>query len=271
MWILLALSLVASGLNRIAGFALLLLTTLWAAWLGVVEPAGLLVMGFIALITLLLQRYRQLNAFAVSAELFLLFVSLTLLSHFMPGFNNQLVLDNQRAGPLSAPFSMYYNFDKALLPFILLAIFPSLFSCKPLRRVPRRYWLLLILSLPVLLLLATALNGLRVELHQPAWLWQFVLANLFFVSLAEEAFFRSYLQRRLSQLLGPLGGLLISALLFGISHLAGGPLLVVFAALAGMIYGLAWMWSGSLWVAALFHFALNLLHLLFFTYPAWQP
>jgi len=51
---------------------------------------------------------------------------------------------------------------------------------------------------------------------------------------------------------------------------AGGSLLVIFATLAGLIYGLAWMLSGRLWVAVLFHVGLNLCHLLFFTYPVFS-
>ncbi|CAK9886718.1 MAG: hypothetical protein XXXJIFNMEKO3_03164 [Candidatus Erwinia impunctatus] len=97
-----------------------------------------------------------------------------------------------------------------------------------------------------------------------------MLANLFFVSLAEEALFRGYLQQRLSQWLGCYGGLLLAALLFGLVHFQGGGLLIVFATLAGVIYGLAWLWSGSVWVSALVHFLFNMLHLLFFTYPVWQ-
>ncbi|KOC92879.1 CPBP family intramembrane glutamic endopeptidase [Winslowiella iniecta] len=271
MWILLATSLFTAGVNRNAGIVLLVLSAIWAAWSGGVEPFGLWVMVGVAVISLLLNRYRHLPAIAISAELLLLLIALTLLSHFVPGFNHQNVLNKVRAGAQSAPFTMCYHFDKALIPFVLLAILPTLFSCKPLRRSRPYYWLLLIAALPLLLLLATAAGGLKLELHYPTWFWQFALANLFFVSLAEEALFRGYLQRRLSQLIGPVNGLLISALLFGISHLAGGTLLVVFATLAGVIYGLAWMWTGSLWVAALFHFALNLLHLLFFTYPAYQP
>jgi len=33
-------------------------------------------------------------------------------------------------------------------------------------------------------------------------------------------------------------------------------------------FDLAWHWSGRLWLATALHFALNLTHLLFFTYPA---
>ncbi|MCU5772878.1 CPBP family glutamic-type intramembrane protease [Erwiniaceae bacterium BAC15a-03b] len=271
MWILLAFSLLAAGFNRYIGALLLLLTTVWAVWAGVLEPVGVGVMVTVALIALLLHRYRHISTLAIGAELLLLFVAINLLSHFAPGFNNVRVLDQVRAGEMSAPFSMYFNFDKALLPFVFLAIIPTLFRSRPLRQPSAFHWLLLILSLPLLLLIATAFGGLKIEPHAPQWIGQFFLANLFFVCLAEEALFRGYLQRRLSQFIGPLAGLLISALLFGICHLSGGALLVLFATLAGVIYGLAWMWTGRLWVATLFHFALNLLHLLFFTWPAYQP
>ena len=63
----------------------------------------------------------------------------------------------------------------------------------------------MIISVPALLLLAVALGGLKIELHAPARILPFVMANLFFVCMAEEALFRGYLQQRLSQWLGPAG------------------------------------------------------------------
>ncbi|EHP3620765.1 CPBP family intramembrane metalloprotease, partial [Salmonella enterica] len=104
-------------------------------------------------------------------------------------------------------------------------------------------------------------------LHFPSWLPQFVFANIFFVSLAEEALFRGYIQQRLSMLVHPVLAMVIAAVIFGAFHYTGGILLAVFAAFAGVIYGIAWMWSRRLWVAVLFHFGLNICHLLFFTYP----
>ncbi|MNF14531.1 CAAX amino terminal protease self- immunity [compost metagenome] len=62
-------------------------------------------------------------------------------------------------------------------------------------------------------------------------------------------------------------GILVASLLFGAAHLAGGPLLMLFAALAGVCYGLAFQWSGRLSVAILLHFLFNFAHLAFFTYP----
>ncbi|MFX5756487.1 hypothetical protein ABTE27_21310, partial [Acinetobacter baumannii] len=88
-------------------------------------------------------------------------------------------LDKAVVGPQSLPFTMYFNFDKALVPFLLLACLPSLFRDEA--RAPGRpwYWLLLVAAVPALLLLAVGVGLLRPELHAPAWLWQFILANLF--------------------------------------------------------------------------------------------
>ncbi|EFK1743429.1 CPBP family intramembrane metalloprotease, partial [Escherichia coli] len=125
----------------------------------------------------------------------------------------------------------------------------------------------LFLSVPLILFLAVFLGGLNPEIHFPEWLPEFILANLFFVSLAEESLFRGYIQSRLSEVMSPLVALVVAALLFGLFHYSGGTLLMLFATLSGIVYGLSWMWSGRLWVATLFHFGLNLCHLLFFTYP----
>ncbi|MDR0218499.1 MAG: CPBP family intramembrane metalloprotease [Enterobacteriaceae bacterium] len=201
-------------------------------------------------------------------ELLLVIVSILLFIHYIPGFHNLKYLDKVQVGPLSAPFSMYFNFDKALIPLVLLFCMPSLFRRKPVVNAPAHGWALLIATVPALLGLATALGGLAVELHLPSWFPAFVAANILFVSLAEEALFRGYIQQKLSQWMNPYFALIITSLLFGAAHFAGGSLLVAFATLAGLIYGVAWMWSGRLWVAVGFHFTLNVLHLLFYTYPA---
>ena len=48
------------------------------------------------------------------------------------------------------------------------------------------YWLVLVVAVPALLMIAVPLGVLKVEIHNPDWLFQFVLANIFFVSLAED-------------------------------------------------------------------------------------
>ncbi|CQD43480.1 CPBP family intramembrane glutamic endopeptidase [Yersinia mollaretii] len=271
MWGVLAASLLFLSINRVLALFLLAASLSMAFYHGVLALPSAAFLLVTLIVALLLNKYRSHKWLAIGLEIMLVLASIALFLHLVPGFNNLKVLDKVTVGPLSAPFSMYYNLDKALLPFILLACLPTLFVAKKHPSMGRMGWVVLIVSMPALLLLATALGGLKIELHTPAWIGSFIIANVFFVCLAEEALFRGYLQQRLSQWLGSYPALILTALLFGAAHFAGGPLLMVFATLAGLIYGLAWLWSGRLWVAVAFHFAFNLLHLLFFTYPLYLP
>ncbi|WP_428944774.1 CPBP family intramembrane glutamic endopeptidase [Pantoea sp. FN060301] len=268
MWYVLAASLFFLPFHRAASLTLLAITLGMAIWNQTLALPGIgavAVLGGLAVYRVVKRDNARLP---LVCEIVLVAGSLALMLHLLPGFNNQAIVNAVKAGPESAPFSFYFNLDKALVPFLLLGCLPTLLK-RP-ASLPKNglWWLVLVLAMP--LLLATLAGGLTVELHQPAWLGAFMLANLFFVSLAEEALFRGYFQQRLTQRLGNLWGLLGAAILFGLAHYPGGPLLIFFATLAGMIYGLAWLWSGRVWVSTLVHFSFNMLHLLFFTYPVWQ-
>ena len=270
MWYVLALSLLFLPFNLSSALVLLAVALVMAVFSHVLLPPAILALLVLGGVALYCGWHRQRTQFAVSGEILLVVGSVALMLHLIPGFNNHLVVSGVKAGPLSAPFTFYYNLDKALIPFLLLACLPTLLKRPSSAPANPLWWLVLVMMMPLLLLVASFAGGLRIELHWPEWLGAFMLANLFFVSLAEEALFRGYIQQRLSQLLGDKRALLIAAALFGLAHFAGGLLLVFFAFLSGIIYGLAWLWSGRLWVATLVHFAFNLLHLLFFTYPLWQ-
>lgn len=208
------------------------------------------------------------NAWAKSIyEVGIVLSAIALSFHLWPGFHNPVVLNSVTVGPQSTPYTMYFNFDKALVPFLLVLCTSSLFKKEVKSEVSLWKWGALSLSVPLILFFAVFFGGLKPEIHFPEWLPEFILANLFFVSLAEESLFRGYIQSRLSEVTSPLVALIVAALLFGFYHYSGGALLVLFATLSGVVYGLSWMWSGRLWVATLFHFGLNLCHLLFFTYP----
>lgn len=233
-------------------------------------PPGILALTVMGIVAVYCGVQKQPHAFALPGEIILVFSAVALMLHMIPGFNNLIIVSGERVGPQSAPFTFYYNLDKALIPFLLMACLPTLLKRPAKPPANAAWWLVLLMSMPLLLLLATFAGGLKVEPHLPSWLGSFVLANVFFVCLAEEALFRGYIQQRLSQLLGDKRALLIAALLFGLAHFSGGLLLMLFAAMTGVIYGLAWLWSGRLWVATLVHFSFNMLHLLLFTYPVWQ-
>ncbi|CCG88989.1 CPBP family intramembrane glutamic endopeptidase [Erwinia piriflorinigrans] len=271
MWYVLAASLLLLPLYQRGAMILLLVALGLAISNQTLLAPGIIALVLIGIVALYCRWQKKPGPFSLAGEFILVACAVALMLHLIPGFHNLPIVSGVQAGPQSAPFTFYYNLDKALIPFLLLAALPGLLQRPAKAPSNPVWWLVLLMSMPLLLLAATLAGGIKVEPHLPEWLGAFMLANLFFVSMAEEALFRGYVQQRLSKLLGDKPALLIAALLFGCAHFSGGLLLVLFATLAGIIYGLAWMWSGRLWVATLMHFSFNMLHLLFFTYPVLQP
>ncbi|EEX36362.1 CPBP family intramembrane glutamic endopeptidase [Vibrio metschnikovii] len=188
-----------------------------------------------------------------------------LLLHIIPGFENPKVLDGVLAGPNSVPFNLYLNLDKPMVFFALLLAYPTLLGHQ--QRIPWRQVVLLSLPLFSLLLLAWGFGAIKPELTLPTWWWLFALNNALLTCVAEEAFFRGYLQQKITDKWGFSLGIIIASSLFGLAHLAGGVTLALFATLAGAFYGAIYYCSGRLWVAVLLHFLFNFIHLIFFTYP----
>ena len=237
-----------------------LLTALWLERLGpvaaLVSLAGLLLAWRTPTLP---QPWR-----GVALTLVLLW-ALALTLHLVPGFANLKVLDRVQAGPASVPFTLYLNLDKPLIFFGLLLAWPALLGLGGTMRW--RPLALLMLPLAALLITAWQLGALKPEVGLPHWWWLFAFNNLVFTCVAEEALFRGLIQQGVASRSKPWLGLLVASLLFGAAHLAGGPLLVLFAALAGACYGLAFQLSGRLSVAILLHFLFNFAHLALFTYP----
>lgn len=248
------------------------------------QRSGLILLGVALLTALWLERLSPVAALVSLAGLLLAWrtpglpqpwrgVALTLVLlwamaltlHLVPGFDNLKVLDRVQAGPASVPFTLYLNLDKPLIFFGLLLAWPALLG--PGGTMRWRPLALLMLPLAALLITAWLLGALKPEVGLPHWWWLFAFNNLVFTCVAEEALFRGLIQQGVASRSKPWLGLLVASLLFGAAHLAGGPLLVLFAALAGACYGLAFQLSGRLIVAILLHFLFNFAHLALFTYP----
>jgi len=98
--------------------------------------------------------------------------------------------------------------------------------------------------------LADAISGLS-----GGPLWAAVLAIGIAPGIAEELFFRGYVQTRFSRRWGPVVGVLVTALLFGVMHLD--PVHGAFAFALGVYVGYLTEWTGSVVPAMICHAANN--------------
>jgi membrane protease YdiL (CAAX protease family) len=110
---------------------------------------------------------------------------------------------------------------------------------------------------------------------EPKWLPFtpiFLVTNLLFTCVAEEAFFRGFLQDRLARAMahtryGAAFAIICSGLLFGLAHVGGGLPLILLASLVGLGSGLAYHRTQRLEAAIVTHFIVNAVHFICFTYP----
>ncbi|WP_284193615.1 CPBP family intramembrane glutamic endopeptidase [Vibrio zhanjiangensis] len=264
IWLILAISITAAFLKiNKASSILLFMVILCGMFYGVVTPIGLMIIGtfFTALYYLRDKNWLPPTILSAVVVVFCVFLFL----HLIPGFNNPQVLEKVQAGPLSADFNMYINLDKPLVFFALLCIFPHLLGTP---RKPNYRTLFIVCTLLFSLLpIASVLGAIKPELTIPSWWWLFAFNNLMFTSVSEEALFRGFIQQKLTDKFGLYIALVITSFLFGAAHFAGGPLLIIFASLAGLCYGLVFHLTGRLWAAVLIHFLFNFSHLIFYTYP----
>jgi uncharacterized protein len=202
-----------------------------------------------------------------------LLVAAALATHRVPGFTSYLVAEGVQVGPSSAAMTLRANFDKAFAGVLLLAGFCS--RARGAAEWGRAVGVGLLAgsaTAVVVVGLAAAAGAVRYEPKLPAITLAWMAANLVLTCIFEEALFRGVIQERLARLVAHRQRwawlpLLAASVLFGLVHAAGGPVLIVVAAIAGVGYGLAYAMTGRVEAAIVAHFTLNSIHFLGFTYP----
>lgn len=246
---------------------------------GVLLPLGLLFILPLAGTCYYLGEGRQRGALTFALALTAVIVlGLALALHAAPGFHNLLVAQDLVLAGDSQPYTLYLNYDKGIAGLLLLALAVGT-GREPgaWRQVGLIVPLLGAPLLAVVMLLALALGLVRWDPKLPGLLLWWAAANLFITCVAEEAFFRGLIQRRLARWLAPrqrhgaLLALVVAALLFGPAHGAGGPEYVVVATVAGAGYGLAYQLTGRMEASIVVHFLVNLGHFTLFSYPRLVP
>jgi uncharacterized protein len=120
---------------------------------------------------------------------------------------------------------------------------------------------------PIAVALGLALGFLHLHGILPAWpllirLPAAALFTFFFIAVPEELFFRGWMQNLLERRMGRYGALLMTSILFGLSHWNKRALhfnwrYVLLAAVAGVFYGRAWRQERRVGAAAITHAAVD--------------
>jgi membrane protease YdiL (CAAX protease family) len=194
--------------------------------------------------------------------------------HLVPGFQNLQVLDKVKISDDGIPFSLYLNFDKTIVGVFILGFLHQLITTKDawvkMLRTTLPWALLLII---IIMILSCVMQFVRFDPKLPASLLIWSCTNLLFVCVAEEGFFRGFIQKYLCIAFqnikhGNLLAIIIASILFGLAHFAGGYLYVMLAIIAGMGYGFIYFRTNRIEASIITHFLLNSVHFLLFTYPA---
>ncbi|MDY7574416.1 CPBP family intramembrane glutamic endopeptidase [Actimicrobium sp. CCI2.3] len=200
-------------------------------------------------------------------------IALALALHRFPGFRNPVVIADLKVSAQALPFTQYANFDKAAVGLILLAwLCHRATSVDDWKEIARKTPLIIAITTVIVMGLAVALGVVRFDPKWPAITPVFLAMNLLFTCVAEEAFFRGFLQERCAVALQSVrwGGVItiaLSGLLFGLAHAAGGVPYMILATVAGFGYATAYASVRRVEVAIATHIVVNAVHFIGFTYP----
>lgn len=263
IWAFLALAIVSAIFQKKVWVGFLAVSLSLAVFFGVLDWLGLGIFFAGLGLSIFARNLASLPALLMHALIILWCIALG--AHLFPGFNNAQVLDAVKASPNSTAFSMYLNMDKPLVVFALIVLFPEMLGKKVVIH-SKTVFLVSVAALGLLPWVGMLLGLVSFEISFPDWIYLFAFNNLIFTCVAEEVFFRGYLQNKLL-IYGKWVALGGSSLLFGIAHFSGGIEYILLATIAGVCFGLIYWATGRLYLAVLAHFLFNLYHLIGFTYP----
>lgn len=255
--------------HQIKAWYVLFVVSLLFGWMGgVVNALGtgyVLLLGCLCFLFVKQQKGGQ--------ALLLIFLSIPLFFHFAQfGFHNYPFLDQVKVTPDAVPYSLYFNYDKTLLPVFVMGFSTDHISRKKWLEIFKKLVQYLLVLAPLMLGLSWALGYVHFVPKYPPYTLVWMLVNLFFTCTAEEIVFRGIIQQQLEKhITVPHKGyvaIAITALLFGVMHYAGGMNYILLATIAGLFYGHIFYATKEIRSSVFLHFMLNMLHFLLFTYPA---
>lgn len=274
-YLFLILSIISVWINRrIWIWGALAIISLALAYYGhVIELKALIPIGLLFLCQAALTQ--DIDGFwRLFAALIAAMISIALLTHMIAGVHNILLVQNWHGSLDGASMNFYINYDK---PFIGLFVLGLLV---PLIEGRKRFFIVLTQSILWFVLTAIVLIGLAYSFDLvvydpkiPAITLMWIILQIFFVCIPEEAFLRGFLQHEITKDLHNFASgflaILIVSLLSSLLHLFFQPHLsyVFIVFIANIMYGAIFYFTKSIESSILVHFLTNTTHFFFFTYP----
>ena len=193
---------------------------------------------------------------------FIMLFGFAITLHKIPGFSRYIFIKKQE--PFSQSNSFECQFDKAIFAAILLT------AINNHQTVSINSYLFAFLDtiFGFSLLIGLAIGfGAKFNPKNTSFNKEWFFLNSL-SSLSEEIFFRGFLQNEFSAFFqSDTLSIFAASLIFGIAHYPKGLLFIVFATLAGIMYGTAYYLTGNIMIATLIHILLNYCHRHFFIFP----
>jgi membrane protease YdiL (CAAX protease family) len=260
---------------RLYLYTCIVVASVCAIYQDVLDLSGLLFLLLLTAATCLSFRSNTLQPLLKNICLILVTaLALCFVLHYIPGFENILVLDHVSVSAASKPYSMRLNFDKVMAALIIYIFSHLHITEQRIDSKAAKQTFIAWLSCVLVILSPAVISGYirfdpKIPIILPIWL----LHNFLFVCFSEEVIFRGLIQKMIKGWLPNKTNfaylsILLASLIFGLAHYRDGMLFMGFAAICGLFYGYVYERTNRILCAMLIHFGLNLTHLLLFTYPA---
>lgn len=280
-FVLLLLAVLGLWIHRTVWIGALIASVAAAYYTGALEGLAVVPLGLIALFAVRFRMARDLPPSGKATALQMLFgiavfaLTLSIALLILPGFSRLALTEAAPLTPDALPYGIGLGFAKVAPAILILGIINTdrIRTWSELPAVLRRVVPIWMVTLAAVIMLTMATGYVRFDPKWSSLFLTWTVVNLFFTCLAEEAFFRGFVQHELTRAgsnpaRAAVVAISVSALLFGLAHFAGGWTYVIAGIVAGAGYGLAYHLTRRIEAAMAVHFALNATHFLLFTYPA---
>jgi membrane protease YdiL (CAAX protease family) len=216
------------------------------------------------------KRYSRDNYFIqISSFILILILGSLLLGHKIQGFNNYPVI-NTLVSEDAIPYSLWFNKDSIILGLSLIIVF---YKYRPFEHSDfLRMLYVSIFGIAILIGLAFSIGIVKFDFKYFQFFWVWLVFNLVYV-FVEEAFFRLFLLESVIRLYKGKYNITLAVLfvsiVFAVKHQIYGNFSYSFLSfVASVVYSCAYIVCGKRLEASVFcHLAVNIIHVMFFTYP----